>query len=74
MVPTLVITACDDGYGTFGGAEFTAKTIRGARFIGFQTGGHLLVGHQNEVFDEAVRLLCSAGLAEANKSMVQNLP
>jgi pimeloyl-ACP methyl ester carboxylesterase len=48
--PTLVISARDDGFGTYAGAQYTAGRITGARFIGFEQGGHLLVGH-----DEAVR-------------------
>ncbi len=48
--PTLVVSARDDGFGTFAAAQYTASRIAGARFIGFDDGGHLLVGH-----DEAVR-------------------
>ena len=49
-VPTLAISARDDGYGTYAGAEYTASRIPGAKFIGYDSGGHLLVGR-----DEAVR-------------------
>lgn len=48
--PTLVISARDDGFGTFAAAQYTASRIAGAQFIGFESGGHLLVGH-----DEAVQ-------------------
>lgn len=48
--PTLVVSARDDGFGTYAAAEYTASRIPGARFLGFDEGGHLLVGH-----DEAVR-------------------
>ncbi|MCZ4312302.1 alpha/beta hydrolase [Comamonadaceae bacterium G21597-S1] len=48
--PTLVFSARDDGFGTYAVADYTASHIPGARFVGFDTGGHLLVGH-----DEAVR-------------------
>jgi 2-hydroxy-6-oxonona-2,4-dienedioate hydrolase len=48
--PTLVISARDDGFGTYAGAQYTASRITSAKFIGFDDGGHLLVGH-----DEAVR-------------------
>jgi pimeloyl-ACP methyl ester carboxylesterase len=47
--PTLVISARDDGYGTYASAEYTASQIAGAKFIGFEQGGHLLVGHDAEV-------------------------
>lgn len=54
--PTLVISARDDGYGTFDGAQYTASQIKGARFVGYDTGGHLLVGHNEEVRSEIVKL------------------
>jgi 2-hydroxy-6-oxonona-2,4-dienedioate hydrolase len=47
--PTLLISARDDGYGTYASAEYTASQIAGAKFIGFELGGHLLVGHDEEV-------------------------
>ena len=47
--PTLLMSVKDDGYGTFPGAEYTAKQIRNARFVGFRTGGHLWIGHNDEV-------------------------
>lgn len=47
--PTLLISARDDGYGTYANAEYTASRIAGARFIGFEQGGHLWVGHDAEV-------------------------
>jgi len=57
VVPTVVLSARDDGYATYGGAEYTAQHISGARFVGFESGGHLLVGHQDQVIEEAARLL-----------------
>jgi 2-hydroxy-6-oxonona-2,4-dienedioate hydrolase len=50
--PTLVIAAEDDLFGTFNGARYTAEHIPGARFVGYATGGHLLVGHGSDVRDE----------------------
>lgn len=47
--PTLCISARDDGFGTYASAQYTAQHIDGARFIGFEHGGHLLLGHQDEV-------------------------
>ncbi len=49
-VPTPAMSARDDGFGTYAGAGYTAGRIPGARFIGFESGGPLLVGR-----DEAVR-------------------
>lgn len=47
--PTLAISAADDRFGTYDSAQYTAAQIPGARFIGFREGGHLLVGHQQDV-------------------------
>jgi len=47
--PTLIVSAEDDGYRTFAGARYTAEHIRGARFIGYSRGGHMLVGHAKEL-------------------------
>ena len=48
-VPTLVISASDDLYGTYESSVYTAKKIPNARFRGFVSGGHLLLGHGTEV-------------------------
>ena len=47
--PTLAVSVEDDGYGTYDAARYSAEHIRGARFIGYPTGGHMLVGHYQEV-------------------------
>jgi 2-hydroxy-6-oxonona-2,4-dienedioate hydrolase len=47
--PTLLISARDDGYGTYANAEYTASRIANAKFIGYEQGGHLFVGHDDEV-------------------------
>lgn len=60
-VPTLAISARDDGFGTYAGAEYTARRIPGARFIGYDSGGHLLVGHDEAVRDAIVQWLRPAG-------------
>jgi len=56
-VPTLVISAEDDLFGTFKGGRYTAKHIPGARFVGYPTGGHLLVGHGADVRRELAEFL-----------------
>jgi pimeloyl-ACP methyl ester carboxylesterase len=56
QAPTLVISLKDDRYGTFEGAQYTAGQIADARFIGYESGGHLAVGHQQEILQEATRL------------------
>ena len=55
--PTLVISTRDDGYGTYASAQYTASQIAGARFVGFDHGGHVWVGHDDEVRAEIVKLL-----------------
>jgi len=47
--PTLVISAEDDLFGTYKGGRYTAEHVAGARFVGYPTGGHLLVGHGDDV-------------------------
>ena len=56
-VPTLTLSTADDRYGTYDAARYTAEHIRGARFIGYATGGHLLVGHNDDVLAEIVAFL-----------------
>jgi pimeloyl-ACP methyl ester carboxylesterase len=56
-VPTLIVSARDDRYGTYASAQYTASRIAGAKFIGFDTGGHVWVGHEDEVMTEIVKLL-----------------
>jgi pimeloyl-ACP methyl ester carboxylesterase len=46
--PTLAISVADDLYGTFDGARYTAAHVPRARFIGYPSGGHMLVGHDGE--------------------------
>jgi 2-hydroxy-6-oxonona-2,4-dienedioate hydrolase len=55
--PTLIIATRDDGYGTYASAQYTADRIAGAKFIGFETGGHTWVGHNDEVMAEILKLL-----------------
>jgi pimeloyl-ACP methyl ester carboxylesterase len=56
-VPTLAISAADDRYGTFDAARYTAEHVQGARFVGFETGGHLCVGHNDDLLAEIASFL-----------------
>jgi 2-hydroxy-6-oxonona-2,4-dienedioate hydrolase len=47
-VPTLVVSSFDDEFGTYDAALYTAANIPKARFIGYTTGGHMLVGDEDE--------------------------
>ncbi len=63
--PALLISARDDGFGTYAAAEYTASLIPGAQFLGFDQGGHLLVGH-----DAAVQAAVLALLARSSPGQV----
>jgi len=52
--PTFIISARDDLFNTLPAAEFAAGKIPGAKLIVYDTGGHLMVGRQQEV-REALR-------------------
>jgi len=51
------MSTADDLSGTFDAARYTAEHIPRARFIGYPSGGHLLVGHQKEVSSEIIAFL-----------------
>ena len=55
--PTLVVSVRDDGFGTYASAEYTASQIKGARFVGFEHGGHVWVGHDDEIQKEILNLI-----------------
>jgi 2-hydroxy-6-oxonona-2,4-dienedioate hydrolase len=57
VAPTLIISSRDDGYGTYASAEYTASQITQVKFIGFETGGHTWVGHNDEVMTAILELL-----------------
>jgi 2-hydroxy-6-oxonona-2,4-dienedioate hydrolase len=57
--PTLVVAARDDGYGTFASGQYTAGQIAGAKFVGFETGGHTWIGHDDEVMSQILTLVSS---------------
>ena len=44
LAPTIIIDAKDD-VETFPGSKYTADHIPNAKFLAFQTGGDLLIGH-----------------------------
>ncbi len=58
--PTLIVSVRDDGFGTYASAQYTASEIKGANFVGFEQGGHVWVGHDDEVNEEIVKLLVRA--------------
>ncbi len=63
--PTLIIAARDDLFNTLPTAEFAAANIRNAKLIVYDTGGHLLVGHDCEVRSIIADFLASAEVKSA---------
>ncbi len=57
--PTLILGVADDLYGTYDGARYSAEHIPNARFIGYPSGGHIMVGHQKEIGSEIASFLKS---------------
>ena len=60
-VPTLIVSVRDDGFGTFASAQYTAGQIKDAKFVGFEHGGHVWVGHDDAVMAEITALVKRAG-------------
>jgi 2-hydroxy-6-oxonona-2,4-dienedioate hydrolase len=59
--PTLIISARDDGFKTLPAADFAARKISNAKLIIYDSGGHLLVGHQEAVRKAVSRFFAAAG-------------
>lgn len=55
--PTLTISVADDLFGTFDGARYSAEHIPNARFVSYSSGGHIWIGHHNEVVSEIADFL-----------------
>jgi 2-hydroxy-6-oxonona-2,4-dienedioate hydrolase len=58
--PTLAISLEDDLFRTYEGARYSADHVPNARFVGYPTGGHLWVGHHEELMGEVARFLAAA--------------
>ena len=56
-IPTLAISISDDLFGTYEAARYTADQVPGARFIGYPTGGHVWIGHNDEILAEMIDFL-----------------
>lgn len=55
--PTLAISVADDLFGTWEAARHAAAYIPGARFRGYTSGGHVWVGHHDEVLADITSFL-----------------
>ena len=58
--PTLVVSVRDDLFGTYTSAQYTAQHIPGARFVGYDRGGHVWLGHHREIIDATAALVRGA--------------
>lgn len=56
-VPTLLVSAKDDLYDTYPAVKYVANLIPNAKFVQYERGGHLLLGHDSEVRDEVQKHL-----------------
>jgi pimeloyl-ACP methyl ester carboxylesterase len=61
--PTLAVSSADDLYGTYAGARFTAEHVRNGRFIGYPSGGHMLVGRDADAAAQIMKFLTATTLA-----------
>jgi 2-hydroxy-6-oxonona-2,4-dienedioate hydrolase len=51
-MPALLISVRDDLFGTYEIARYTAAQLPNARLVGYDHGGHLWVGHHDDVMSE----------------------
>ncbi|MER8671444.1 alpha/beta hydrolase [Mesorhizobium sp. M1156] len=66
--PMIIISARDDLFNTLPAAEFAAAKIPGAKLVIYDTGGHLLVGRQQEVRMAVRMFLAGAGRIPSSES------
>jgi pimeloyl-ACP methyl ester carboxylesterase len=63
--PTLLISVQDDLYDTLAGARYTAQHIPHSRLVTYPSGGHVWLGHDEEVTKEILRFLAASGRKSA---------
>jgi len=68
--PTLIVSARDDLFNTLPAAEYVASKIAGAKLVVYDAGGHLLVGHREDVRETIGGFLAAAGLAPASHEAI----
>ena len=56
-VPTLVISVEDDRFGTAATARDIAARVPQARLVIYPSGGHIWLGHDDDVSDEVARFV-----------------
>jgi pimeloyl-ACP methyl ester carboxylesterase len=62
-VPTLALSLEDDRFQTIAAARHIAASVPGARLVTYAEGGHVWVGHHQEVFAEVAGFLSQAASA-----------
>ncbi|TWI16520.1 alpha/beta hydrolase [Mesorhizobium tianshanense] len=65
--PTLVVSARDDLFNTLPAAEFAASNIPNAKLVVYHTGGHLLVGHEEDAREVVGDFLARARVGPSSK-------
>jgi 2-hydroxy-6-oxonona-2,4-dienedioate hydrolase len=65
---TLLISTRNDGFKTLAAAQNAADRIPGARLLIFENGGHLWVGHQQELWLAVEKFLRNAATEERSRS------
>jgi pimeloyl-ACP methyl ester carboxylesterase len=60
--PTMSVSAADDLYQTLRVARHTAQLIPNARLLAFESGGHLLLGHGDEMWPQIAEFMRSAAI------------
>ena len=55
--PTRLVSARDEGYGTYASAQYTPSQISKSKFVGFDHGGPTWVGRDDEIRAEIFKLL-----------------
>jgi pimeloyl-ACP methyl ester carboxylesterase len=58
--PTLLVSAADDLYKTLRVARHAARLIPNARLLEFETGGHLLLGHERDIWPAVAEFMHAA--------------
>jgi pimeloyl-ACP methyl ester carboxylesterase len=56
-VPVLIINAVDDPLTLYENAQSAAERIRGSRLVTIESGGHMLLGHEERIRSEIVAFL-----------------
>lgn len=55
--PTLAVSLEDDLFGTYEAAKHIANSVPGAKFVSYPRGGHVYVGHEDQLFGEIISFL-----------------